>query len=67
MIEFESKLTNKSSSQRFTILRQITDLFLAHAGNCPDEHVAICDELMCRLMDKIEREALIEQIGRAHV
>jgi len=63
-VELEATLTNGSGSQRFTILRRMTDLFLAGSNMYTDEHVAIFDELIGRLIEKIERQALIELSGR---
>ena len=62
--ELESTLTGGSDSQRFTILRRMTDLFLAGSNNYTDEHIAVFDELISRLIEKIERQALIELTGR---
>jgi len=63
-VEFEATLSNGSGSQRFTILRRMTDLFLAGSNSYNDEQVAIFDELIGRLIEKIERQALIELSGR---
>jgi hypothetical protein len=62
--ELEATLTNGSGQQRFTILRKVTDLFLAQAETYSHDHVAVFDELMTRLIDRIERQALIELSGR---
>ena len=62
--ELEATLTQGPRSQRFTILRKMTDLFLAGADSYSDDHVAIFDELMGHLIEKIERQALIELSGR---
>ncbi|HEX5217513.1 MAG TPA: DUF2336 domain-containing protein [Vicinamibacterales bacterium] len=62
--ELEATLTNGPGSQRFTILRKITDLFLSGADTYSDDHVAVFDELMSRLTERIERQALIELSGR---
>jgi len=62
--ELESTLTGGSDSQRFTILRRMTDLFLAGSNHYTDEHIAVFDELISRLIEKIERQALIELTGR---
>jgi hypothetical protein len=64
LVEFEATLANGSGSQRFTILRRMTDLFLAGSSSYNDEQVAIFDELIGRLIEKIERQALIELSGR---
>lgn len=58
--ELEATLTNGAGPQRFTILRKITDLFLAGADSYSDDHVAVFDELMSRLIERIERQALVE-------
>ena len=63
-VELEATLSNGPGSQRFTILRRMTDLFLAGSANYTDEHVAIFDELIGRLIEKIERQALVELSGR---
>jgi hypothetical protein len=62
--ELETTLTNGAGPQRFTILRKITDLFLSEADAYTDEHIALFEELMSRLIDRIERQALIELSGR---
>jgi uncharacterized protein (DUF2336 family) len=63
-VELEATLTHGAGSQRFTILRRMTDLFLAGSTTYTDEHVAIFDELMGRLIEKIERQALVELSGK---
>ena len=62
--ELEATLTNGEGSQRFTILRKITDLFLAGADTYSDDHVAVFEELMSRLIQRIERQALVELSGK---
>jgi hypothetical protein len=62
--ELEATLTNGQASQRFSILRKITDLFLAEVDTYSDDHVAVFDELMSRLIDRIESQALIELSGK---
>lgn len=62
--ELEATLTNGAGPQRFTILRKITDLFLAGSDSYSDDHVAVFDGLMSRLIDQIERQALIELSGK---
>jgi uncharacterized protein (DUF2336 family) len=63
-VELEATLTHGAGTQRFTILRRMTDLFLAGSTSYTDEHVAIFDELIGRLIEKIERQALVELSGR---
>jgi uncharacterized protein (DUF2336 family) len=57
--ELEATLTN-GSGQRFTFLRKITDMFLSEVDSYTDNHVAVFDELMSRLIDRIEQQALVE-------
>lgn len=58
--ELEAALTHGPGPQRFTILRRVTDLFLADAENYSDEQVAVFDAVMGRLIVDIERQALVE-------
>lgn len=46
------------------MLRKITDLFLADVNSYSDDHIGIFDDVMSRLIEKIERQALIELSGR---
>ena len=62
--ELDAVMTHGSGSQRFTILRKITDLFLADVDSYSDDHVGIFDDVMSRLIEKIERQALVELSGR---
>ena len=60
LTELEVSLAERPSSQRFTILRKLTDLFLAGADSFSDDSIQVFDELMDRLIVQIERQALIE-------
>lgn len=62
--DLEATLTNGAGQQRFTILRKITDLFLAGIDSYSDDHVAVFDQLMTRLIDRIEQQALVELSGK---
>jgi uncharacterized protein (DUF2336 family) len=62
--ELDPIMAEGSGSQRFTILQKITDLFLADVDSYSDAHVGIFDDVMSRLIEKIERQALIELSGR---
>jgi uncharacterized protein (DUF2336 family) len=59
-LELEATLRSGSGSQRFTILRRITDLFQAGSDMYTDEQVGVFDDFIMRLIEKIERQALIE-------
>ena len=63
-VELETTLTHGAASQRFTILRRMTDLFLAGKETYSDDHIAIFDSLICRLIERIEHQALIELSGK---
>jgi uncharacterized protein (DUF2336 family) len=58
--ELDQALEQRTGSQRFTMLRRVTDLFLAGASTYTEGHVAVFDDVMTRLIEQIEREALIE-------
>jgi uncharacterized protein (DUF2336 family) len=58
--ELEATLSNEQGSQRFTILRKVTDLFLSQVDSYSDDHVEVFDQVMTLLTDRIERQALIE-------
>lgn len=60
LTELKLGLAERPSSQRFTILRKLTDLFLANAETCSDNSIHVFDDLMGRLIEQIERQALIE-------
>src|SRR5450755_3988145 len=62
--ELESALNSGGSLQRSDILRKVTDLFLAGADAFDEECVGVFDGVMGRLIEKIERQALVELSGR---
>jgi len=62
--ELEVSLAERPSSQRFTILRKLTDLFLTEADSYSDDSIQLFDELMGRLIEQIERQALVELSNR---
>jgi uncharacterized protein (DUF2336 family) len=57
--ELETTLSNGSSAQRADILRRVTDLFLRGKDVYSDEHITVFDDVMCHLVNNIERTALI--------
>lgn len=61
--ELESSLSNASGYRRTDILRRLTDLFLDDAEALSTEQVVVFDDVMSYLIDKIERQALIELSG----
>ena len=62
--ELDTTLQRASSSQHLTMLRGVTDLFVNGAEAFADEHVAVFDDVISRLIDKADRPALAELSGR---
>ena len=58
--ELESTMRQGSAAQRASILHRVTDLFLHHAAACNEEQVALFDQVMIRLVDRIEQRALVQ-------
>ena len=54
----------ESASQRFTVLRRMTDLFLADSATYTDEHIEAFGQFIGCLTDGIEQQALIELSNR---
>ncbi|MDE1932356.1 DUF2336 domain-containing protein [Bradyrhizobium sp.] len=61
--ELEAAVRSGSSEIRVNKLRQVTSLFLAGSGSLTDEQVKVFDDVLCRLMVRIETQALAE-LGR---
>jgi uncharacterized protein (DUF2336 family) len=57
--ELETTLRHGSGAQRAILLQRVTQLFLQDASSYSEEHVALFDDVMLRLVEKIERQALI--------
>jgi uncharacterized protein (DUF2336 family) len=62
--EIESSLGAGPVSQRSEVLRKVTDLFLQGAEDFSAEQTGLFDDVFCHLVEKIERNALIELSGR---
>jgi uncharacterized protein (DUF2336 family) len=62
--ELDSTLQRATSSQHLSMLRGVTDLFVNGADAFADEHVAVFDDVMSRLIEKADRQALAELSGR---
>src|SRR5262249_37997523 len=58
--ELEATMRNGSGVQRAAILHRVTQLFLQHAESHRDEHIALFDDVMMRLIEQIEQQALIQ-------
>lgn len=64
LVELDATLQRASSSQHATMLRRVTDLFVDRAEEFSDDHVAVFDDVINRLIEKTDRPALIELSGR---
>ena len=58
--ELEVAVRSGSSDARVNKLRQVTALFLAGSTSLTDEQVKVFDDFLCRLMARIETQALAE-------
>ena len=58
--ELELNLAARPNSRRFTVLQKLTELFLDGADSYSNESISVFDDLMSRLIERIERQALIE-------
>ncbi len=57
--ELETTLRHGSGAQRAVMLQRVTQLFLQNANSYSDEHIALFDDVLLRLVEKIERQALV--------
>jgi uncharacterized protein (DUF2336 family) len=64
LAELDSVLLAKPDSWRSVALQRIVDLFLAGAGLYGDEEVALFDEVIIRLIQKMDRLQLAELSNR---
>lgn len=64
LAELDSALPGKPDSWRSAVLRRIVDLFLAGAALYGDEQVALFDEVIVRLIQKMDRLQLAELSDR---
>ena len=58
--ELEAAVRSGSSETRVNKLRQVTTLFLAGSASLTDDQVKVFDDVLCRLMARIETKALAE-------
>ncbi|HEY6257390.1 MAG TPA: DUF2336 domain-containing protein [Xanthobacteraceae bacterium] len=58
--ELDAVLSRVPVAWRSTTLRRLTDLFLVDAESYTDDQVAVFDDVISRLMDKIDRRTLAE-------
>jgi uncharacterized protein (DUF2336 family) len=57
--ELEATLRHGTGAQRAEILQRVTQLFLVHAESYSGEQVALFDEVMERLVERIEQQARV--------
>jgi uncharacterized protein (DUF2336 family) len=62
--ELDATLRRATSAQSVAMLQGVTNLFVGRAEDFADEHVAVFDDVMSRLIEKADRPALIELSGR---
>jgi uncharacterized protein (DUF2336 family) len=58
--ELDAVLELAADSWRGNALRRLIDLFAAGAGSYTPEQVAVFDEVLARLMEKIDRQLLVD-------
>ena len=58
--ELETAVRIGSSEARVKKLREVSSLFLSEAASLTDEQVGVFDDVICRLMARIETKALAE-------
>jgi uncharacterized protein (DUF2336 family) len=60
IIELDHQLSRAPAAWRGKILRRLTDLFLVDAASYTDDQVAVFDDVISRLIEKIDRQMLVE-------
>jgi uncharacterized protein (DUF2336 family) len=58
--ELERAVKVGSSESRVNTLRRVTDLFLHDANRLNDDQIKVFDDVLCRLVERIEKSALAE-------
>jgi uncharacterized protein (DUF2336 family) len=64
IIELDSVLSRAPAAWRSMTLRRLTDLFLLDAASYTDDQVAVFDDVISRLIEKIDRRTLVELSNR---
>jgi uncharacterized protein (DUF2336 family) len=62
--ELDAMLPKRSDAQRYSMLREICDLFLTHAPTCRADQISLFGEVMMVLVEIARRDALIELSGK---
>jgi uncharacterized protein (DUF2336 family) len=55
--ELEDVIADKNIGHRAAMLRSVADLFMSASGKLSEEHIALFDDVMSRLVDEIETSA----------
>jgi uncharacterized protein (DUF2336 family) len=58
--ELEGAANNGTSERRVQMLWKVTDLFLSEAARLTEPHIGIFDDVLVRLMERIEAQALVQ-------
>jgi uncharacterized protein (DUF2336 family) len=58
--ELEGAALNGTSERRVQMLRKVTDLFLSEAARLTERHIDVFDDVLVRLMERIEAQALAQ-------
>ncbi len=58
--ELEAAIKDGSQEKRVGTLRRITDLFLHDANRLTEEQISVFDDVLCQIIDRIEKTALAE-------
>ena len=61
--ELEAAITGGTAERRVETLRRVSDLFLMDADRLNQAQVAVFDDVLCRLIKRIENQALVELSG----
>jgi uncharacterized protein (DUF2336 family) len=64
IVQFGVALSKSARAEHLAIQRQVTDLFLGGGQSYSDRQIAIFNDLMSRLIERIDRRALLEMSGR---
>jgi uncharacterized protein (DUF2336 family) len=64
IIELDTALSRATAAWRNTTLRRLADLFLLDAASYSEDQVAVFDDVISRLIEKVDRKTLIELAAR---
>jgi uncharacterized protein (DUF2336 family) len=64
IIELEEAVQSRSADKRIETLRRITDLFLVEADRLNDEQISVFDDVLGKLIHRIETKAVAELSSR---